>query len=271
MSGWRMATVAWLLLGAVAWSAPAGVARGQDSEDGAAPADSTGWEEAEGADEAPSPPPRVEELTGPWPRFAAGPDDTVRTNLWLVRALLADAVAEAAAVLPPAPRAVVVKPVTRSDGNALLVAAATTVLQERGYEVYLDETTVADAKQAAVAPTPPAGALELRLSIETLRLGYPRAGRRFGLWRQWVDRDLRATLLATGRERDTGRILFDRRLERAFADRVASARFDEVRSPGYPFTDAVVPEGGWRRHAEEAVVIGTLVGLVAIYFANTGS
>ena len=37
----------------------------------------------------------------------------------------------------------------------------------------------------------------------------------------------------------------------------------------YPFTSAETEESGWQRRTEEIVVLGALVGLVVIYFANT--
>ena len=39
----------------------------------------------------------------------------------------------------------------------------------------------------------------------------------------------------------------------------------------YDFTTAETSESGWQRRIEEIVVLGTLAGLVAVYFANTGN
>jgi hypothetical protein len=216
--------------------------------------------------------PDTARLRGPTPRLPAiGAVDTVRTNLWLARALVADILAEGVRALPPAPGAVVVRPLTRSPANTLLLSAAQDLLAARGDQIFLDERDVADKTKAAPAPKAPAGATELRFSCEDLSLAYPAAGRRFGLWRQWVGRELSAAVVVTIIDRDTGRLLYDERLVRVYDDRVPAERFAGVRSGAYAFTDAPVPEGGWRRHAEEAVVLGSLIGLVALYFANTSN
>ncbi len=210
------------------------------------------------------------QVRAPTPRLpGVGVFDTVRTNVWLAQAVLAEVVAEIAAALPPAPGDVVVRPLVKAPGNALLIGAVEDLLKPRGYTIYLDERDIAGKS----APTSrlPAGSSELRLSCEEIALVYPRVGRRFGLWRQWVDRELSVTVLVTILDRDTGRMLYDERVTRAYGDRVPANRLDDVRSSAYTFTDAEVAEVGWRRRVEQTVVLGTLAGLVALYFANTGS
>ncbi len=254
--------------------------------------------------------------------------DSLRTNLWLVQALLAETAREAARLLPEPPGAVHLRAVRNHEANALYAAAAFAALSAQGYTVYeeapppaggaggaappagaagssapaaglaaaaaaaaaLDSAPAdslagphAEVGQAAAAATepvsapdttaaPPAGAgYGLRYAIETLQLSYPRSGRRYGLWRQWVERDLKLAVLITLTDRATGRVIHDGRIVRAYSDRVPAGDFASVRAPTYPFTDAGVPEAGWRRHLEQAVVLGTLAGLVAIYFANSGS
>jgi len=202
---------------------------------------------------------------------AVGAVDTVRTNVWLARALMAEIVAEAVRTIPPAPGNVVVRPLTRAPGNPLLIGAVEDMLRARGYTIYLDERDIADKSKPMPDFRAPAGGTELRLSCEDVTLVYPRVGRRFGLWRQWVDREMNVVVMATVIERETGQLLFDERVARGYGDRVPAGRFDAVRSPAYSFGDAAVAEGGWRRRVEQTVVIGTLAGLVALYFANTGS
>jgi hypothetical protein len=209
-------------------------------------------------------------VRAPTPRLpGVGAVDTVRTNVWLAQAVLAEVVAEIAAALPPAPGDVVVRPLVKAPGNALLIGAVEDLLEPRGYTIYLDERDIAG--KSAPDPRLPAGSSELRLSCEEITLVYPRVGRRFGLWRQWVDRELSVTVLVTILDRDTGRMLYDERVTRAYGDRVPARRLDDVRSSAYTFTDAEIAEVGWRRRIEQTVVLGTLAGLVALYFANTGS
>jgi hypothetical protein len=212
------------------------------------------------------------QVRAPTPRLpGVGAVDTVRTNVWLAQAVLAEVVAEIAAALPPAPGDVVVRPLVKAPGNALLIGAVEDLLKPRGYTIYLDERDIAGKSKPAPDPRLPAGSSELRLSCEEITLVYPRVGRRFGLWRQWVDRELSVTVLVTILDRDTGRMLYDERVTRAYGDRMPANRLDDVRSSAYTFTDAEVAEVGWRRRVEQTVVLGTLAGLVALYFANTGS
>lgn len=212
------------------------------------------------------------QVRAPTPRLpGVGEVDTVHTNVWLAQAVLAEVVAEIAGALPPAPGDVVVRPLVASPANALLIGAVEDLLKPRGYTIYLDEQDVGTKAKSAPVPRLPAGGSELRLSCHDVTLAYPHVGRRFGLWRQWIDRELSVSVTATIMERETGRLLYDERVTRAYGDRVPAGRFDDVRSSAYAFTDAEVAEGGWRRRVEQTVVLGTLVGLVALYFANTGS
>jgi len=61
------------------------------------------------------------------------------------------------------------------------------------------------------------------------------------------------------------------RIVRRFSDRVEADDFDAVESPLYAFTNAEVADSGWHSRIEELVVLGTLAGLIAIYFSNTGN
>lgn len=247
--------------------------------------------------------------TSELPRFAGA--DTVRTNLWLVRALMGEIIREAAASLPPPPAAVELMAEGTAEGNALFETVVASVLGQRGYTLYVavdpgegaaseetpgapgsgkDETTAAgaedegagEAASAAVAETPaqpvPAAApesaaidYELHYRLEQIKLEYPEAGRRFGIWRQWVSRELVLSAIVSVVDRRTGRLLLSDRIQRSFRDRVPDGLLASVRSDIYPFTDAQLQEGGWSRRLEEVVVLGTLTGLVAIYFANTGN
>jgi hypothetical protein len=198
-------------------------------------------------------------------------DDTVRSNLWLARALMAEIVADVAADMPPPPASVLLRAEGTNEGLDVFTARAAEVLERAGYALYLPVTPPAEGDSAATEAPPPARTdYELRYRIEDLRLAYPESGRRFGVWRSWVARDMVLSAYVTVLEPASGRLLLSDRLERSYRDRVPSARFAGVRSDLYPFTDAQLQDSGWRRRLEEMVVLGTLTGLVAIYFANTG-
>ena len=69
----------------------------------------------------------------------------------------------------------------------------------------------------------------------------------------------------------TGQLLFKDIVERRFSDRVDNDDFEDVETDLYDFTTAETVGSGWQNRMEEIVVLGTLVGLIAIYFANTGN
>ena len=65
-------------------------------------------------------------------------------------------------------------------------------------------------------------------------------------------------------------MLLSDQVQRRFSDRVSSDDCGTVDSQLYDFTTAEISESGWKGRMEEIIVLGTLAGLVAIYFANTG-
>ncbi len=196
--------------------------------------------------------------------------DSLRTNLWLSEAMMGEIVEEMVAVLPPGPMDVSLRPAAAGEESDLFLTVAHAELARRGYRLFLDESRSLPPDQRAAYEAPDVD-LEIRFSVEDLSLTYPAAGRRFGLWRQWVDRELDLTVIVTVLEQRTGRMLIDRRLSRTFGDRVPSDLLDHVESKMYPFTAAEVSEGGWRGLLEQIVVIGALTGLITVYFANSGS
>jgi hypothetical protein len=210
--------------------------------------------------------------TGPVPVMPAiGAPDSVRSNLWLVQALFGQMIRRITSALPSPPAAVALQPMSRTGANPLFESVADRMLREQGYDLFLDETALNNKDKAPVSPPKlPGGASVLRFQCEEVKLAYPQSYRRFGLWRQWVDRELSASVIATVIDHDSGRLLFDERLARSYADRVPAGRFASIGSASYDFTNATLKERGWRHYVEGVVVIGSLAGLVAIYFANTG-
>jgi len=188
--------------------------------------------------------------------------DTIHTNLWLTEALMAEIVTAAAVQMPPPPAAVRLVAAASGAGNTLFQAVAWRVLDERGYSIYVAEDD--STRQGAVD-------FRFGFEVEDIHLSYPDVGRTLGLWRRWVSRELSVSVLMEITEESSGHLLFNERLRRGFADRVGSSALDAVDSNVYPFTTAQTLESGWRGRVEEVVVLGTLAGLVAIYFANTGN
>jgi len=194
---------------------------------------------------------------------AADAADTVRTNLWLVEALMAEIAGEAADVLPDPPATVRLEAVREGEANDLFRVVAARVMADRGYEVVLP---------AAVGDTVTATA-DHALAFDVLEVGltYPEVGRTLGIWRRWVSRALEVTATVEVTERPSGRLLMADRLTRGFHDRLENDAFPAVNSDVYDFTSAGTSETGWKRRTEELVVLGTLAGLIAVYFANTGN
>lgn len=186
--------------------------------------------------------------------------DTVRTNLWLTEALMAEIVTAAARSLPAPPAAVRLVPGDEDAATELMGTVATRVLRGLGYEIF-----------AAAADTATQAAVELDWTHTVLAvdLVYPDVGRTLGIWRSWIERDLAVTALVEITEADSGRMLLNDRFVRSFGDRVPDDDFSAVNSGIYDFTSAETQESGWQGRIEAIVVVGALAGLIAIYFSNT--
>ncbi len=196
----------------------------------------------------------------------AGPaaGDTIRTNLWLARALLTELARDIQSDLPAGCRTVELAPERSDEETDLFEPILFAVLSRAGIAVYLS------GERDSSATAPPA---DCRISyrFERLDLSYPATQRTFGLWRSWIERELAAALLYKIVTVPDGRLVASRRRVHRFADRIPAGRLSHVESAAYPFTSADAPPGGAQALLEQVVVLGTLVGLVAAYFANTGS
>ncbi|MBE0564385.1 MAG: hypothetical protein IH621_00370 [Krumholzibacteria bacterium] len=191
---------------------------------------------------------------------SAAAADTVRTNLWLTEALMAEIVSSAAAALPPPPAAVRLQARGEGQANDLFGATAARVLGGQGYELYIAAED--SVRQAAVDAV-------FAYDVQGVELSYPEVGRTLGIWRSWIERDVAVSALVEVTDAASGRLLLKERLVRSFGDRVPDDAFGGVDSRLYPFTSAATGESGWQRRVEEFVVLGALAGLVAVYFANT--
>lgn len=189
--------------------------------------------------------------------------DTVRTNLWLVEALMGEIVSSVATRIPPAPAAIRLESRNVKDQrNEIFESVAASVLGAAGYDLFVREED--PSHQAAVDYV-------FSFGVQDIALSYPDVGRTLGIWRRWVARDLTVAAMVQVSEEASGHLLFSDRVERRYADRVDNGDFDAVNAATYDFTTAETSETGWQNRAEEIVVLGTLAGLVAIYFANTGN
>lgn len=199
---------------------------------------------------------------------AAGPApaDTVRSNLWWTESLMRDVLRAGTAHLPADGATVLLTPEGRHAALDLMRTLALELVEDDGHEaVLLDEEELAEEELPSAEEVP----YELRFRLEGVTLEYPRAGRRLGLWRTWVDRDLEVSAVITVRDRRSGRLLMDDRVVRAYADRLPAGRMAACESRAYDFTRAEVEEGGIPAIFEEVVVLGALTGLVVAYFATT--
>lgn len=188
--------------------------------------------------------------------------DTVRTNLWLVEALMGEIAAEGALALPDPPGTVRLEALSDAGANTLFRVVAANVLDERGYDVVLPRTAPED-------PLPAADSI-FRYDVVSIDLVYPEVGRTLGIWKRWVSRSVEVTCTVEVVDDASGKLLMGNRITRGFHDRLDQNFFDDVNSDVYDFTSADTSESGWKRRTEELVVLGTLVGLIAVYFANTG-
>ncbi|MEN8007822.1 MAG: hypothetical protein ABFS42_12455 [Candidatus Krumholzibacteriota bacterium] len=197
---------------------------------------------------------------GYMPAFDA--PDTVRTNLWLTEALMSEIVASFTNVLPAPPAAVLMVNQGGLDGDDVFGGVASDILGSMGHEVF-----VVAADSTVQAPVD----IVFDYKVVGVELSYPEVGRTLGIWQRWVARDVSVTASVELTEADSGRLLFKDIVTRRFADRVDNGDFDAVESPLYDFTSAETSGSGWQNRMEEIVVLGTLVGLIAVYFSNTGN
>ena len=188
--------------------------------------------------------------------------DTVRTNLWLTEALMGEIVTAATSSLPFAPGAVLLVDQGGSEQDELFGVVAAGILSSRGYDLFViaGDSTV----QAPVD-------FVFSYEVVGVELAYPAVGRTLGIWRRWVARDVAVTVSVEVSIASSGQLLFKDNVERRFSDRVDNDAFKDVESDLYEFTTAETASSGWQGRMETVVVLGTLVGLIAIYFANTGS
>jgi hypothetical protein len=188
--------------------------------------------------------------------------DSVRTNLWLSESLVKEIVIHTLASMRPAPGAIRIEQAGKLASEDLLGQMAFEVMTDAGYEVF---TAVNDTAHLAAVD------YVYTYKVAKVDLEYPRVGRTLGVWWQWVDRDLSASADIQIIEADTGRLVFDDLVVRQFSDRIGADDFSAINSEIYSFTTAEPSESGWHRRLEEIVVVGTLTGMVAVYFANTGN
>ena len=148
------------------------------------------------------------------------------------------------------------------DTDDLFASVATRILTDLGHSLFL---ALPDSVQA-----PPLDYV-FAFQVIGVELSYPEVGRTLGIWQRWVERDVAVTAFVEMSEADSGLLLFKDVLERRFSDRVDSDDFDDVDSELYDFTTAEKAGSGWQNRMEEIIVLGTLVALIAVYFANTGN
>jgi len=202
------------------------------------------------------------------PAFDVAAADTIRTNLWVAQALMTDIAREVVAAVPGTGRRVAMRARDSHEAGPLLETAFYAALLDAGHEAYLDEAADEEAEERI---RPLAADYEIRYLFETCEMGYPAVGRKFGLWKQWLDREVEISVMVGVVELDSGRLLLDDRLQRRFTDRFPAGYLDDVDAATYGFTSAEPAEGGILTIMEELVVLGALTGLVAIYFTNTGN
>jgi hypothetical protein len=188
--------------------------------------------------------------------------DTVRTNLWLTKALMGEIITAASSTLPPAPATLLLVNRGGNDQDDLFGGVATNILGEQGYELF-----VVAADSSILAPVD----FVFSYQVIGVELEYPEVGRTLGIWQRWVARDVAVTASVEISTSPAGQLLFKDIVERRFGDRIDNDDFDDVESDLYEFTTAETSGSGWQDRMEEIVVLGTLVGLIAIYFANTGN
>ena len=188
--------------------------------------------------------------------------DTVRTNLWLTEALMGEIVTSFTKFLPPDPSAVLLVNQGGRDMDDIFGGVAAGILSELGHQTF-----VVAGDSTFQAPVD----FIFNYKVIGVELSYPEVGRTLGIWQRWVARDVSVTASVDLADADSGQLLFKDIVTRRFSDRVDDDDFADVESHLYDFTSAETSGSGWKNRMEEIVVLGTLVGLIAVYFSNTGN
>jgi len=209
-------------------------------------------------------------ITAAMPLFAEEKAVEVQSNLFEVRALLFDIAEKIGDRIPDQESDVVFVPSGTHEANDLFLEALTTVIANAGHTVLLDES-LSSGPHDDTEFIKPVGDYRIVFNLKEVDLAYPVAGRKFGLWRQWVDRDLFVSVHARVIESSSSAVLFDKLITNSKYDRISSNDFDTIESSAYSFTNADVSESGMRRVFEQVVVISAMSGMIAAYFVNTGS
>ena len=91
----------------------------------------------------------------------------------------------------------------------------------RGHEVFLIDEDV---------PATPDVTHILGFRMLGVTLKYPEVGRTLGLWRNWIGRQLKVSVLANVSESPSGRLAFYRRVERNYQDRFPDGLLSDIQS-----------------------------------------
>jgi hypothetical protein len=192
------------------------------------------------------------------------------SNLVEVRSLLFDITEDICSKIPVSKSSVVLKPSASHEANDLFIEALTQNLSLSGHTVLLDVQPAPGSQEDTEFITP-VGEYLISFNMKEIILSYPEVGRKFGLWKQWIDRDLSVTVHSRILKVDTGVVLFDRLIITSIYDRIDAVNFEAIESNTYSFTNSEVSENGLRRVFEQVVVVGALSAMIAAYFSNTGS
>ncbi len=188
--------------------------------------------------------------------------DTVPSNLWLTRSLMEDLVSQCAGVLGSQPRNILLDPAKADAGSELFQVALHRILEGQGHHLFSAEGDTTVRPDVDVV---------WKFNVVGVQLAYPQVGRTLGIWRSWIAREVAVTVICSIIEVPSGRVLLDDQKQVRFNDRFAPDEFSRVDSPLYDFTTAEPVNGNWHDRLEDLVVLGTLAGLVAVYFANTSN
>ena len=185
-----------------------------------------------------------------------GVGDRLRMQSVIGSEFVGEIAAEGAMALPGPPGTVRLEALSDADANTLFRVVAANVLVEQGYDVVLPRTSPEE-------PLPAADSV-FRYDVLSIDLVCPEVGRTLGLWKRWVSRSVEVTCTVEVVDDASGQLLMSNRITRGFHDRLDQDFFDDVNSDVYDFTSSETSESGWKRRTEELVVLGTLVGLIAV-------
>jgi hypothetical protein len=201
----------------------------------------------------------------------ADPEESVKTNLEVVKALTADAIEEMMATVPEGVKAdeVWVASVGRDERYNFVFNVLTGKLTANGIKVHDRMGHAASDSSGAVAASAATGnELWLEFEILDFDLEYTKIYRKFLIGGKKVKRRADVSLLAKLVDSSDGLVLWQGEASKTYSDQFAYSQIDEVEAGLHEFSKPPREGRSWGKVVEPIAVSAIIVGLIYLFFSN---